>query len=122
MFNGVGLTVLVRPALDILDRLYSSQMVLEKLARQHGDLPNKWPPAVAQQLRQRHNALARSIEKHVCSLSDDCYPIGTQRFPDCSPCDTPPICCSVASALLRNQAWQMFHSCRPVKQKIQNTP
>lgn len=62
-----------------MDRLYSSQMVLEKLARQHGDLPNKWPPAVAQQLRQRHNALARSIEKHVCSLSDDCYPIGTQR-------------------------------------------
>ena len=54
-------------------------MVLEKLARQHGDLPNKWPPAVAQQLRQRHNALARSIEKHVCSLSDDCYPIGIQR-------------------------------------------
>ena len=53
-------------------------MVLEKLARQHGDLPNKWPPAVAQQLRQRHNALARSIEKHVCSLSDDCYPIGIQ--------------------------------------------
>ncbi len=59
-----------------MDRMYSSQMVLEKLARQHGDLPNKWPPAVAQQLRQRHSALARSIEKHVCSLSDEFYPIG----------------------------------------------
>ena len=78
MMRGAGLTALVSPALDVLDRLYSSQMVLEKLARQHGNLPNKWPPAVAQQLRQRHNALARSIEKHVCSLSDDCYPIGAQ--------------------------------------------
>ncbi len=64
-----------------MDKLYSSQMMLEKLARQHGDLPNKWPPAVAQQLRQRHNALGRSIEKHICSLSDDCYPIGTQAAP-----------------------------------------
>ncbi len=76
-----GLTALVRPALDVMDKLYSSQMILEKLARQHGDLPNKWPPAVAQQLRQRHNALARSIEKHICSLSDDCYPIGIQAAP-----------------------------------------
>lgn len=81
MVNGAGLTALVRPALDVMDRLYSSQMVLEKLARQHSNLPNKWPPAVAQQLRQRHNALARSIEKHVCSLSDDCYPIGAQWPP-----------------------------------------
>ena len=73
-----------------MDRLYSSQMVLEKLARQHGDLPNKWPPAVAQQLRQRHNTLARSIEKHVCSLSNDCYPIGAQGLPNLSPRDIHP--------------------------------
>jgi hypothetical protein len=72
----IGLAALVKPVLDIMDRLYSARMVLEGLARQHGDAPNRWPPAVAQQLRQRHNALARAIEKHICSLSDDCYPIG----------------------------------------------
>ncbi len=71
-----GLAALVQPALDTMDKLYSARMVLEGLARQHGSMPNRWPPAVAQQLRQRHNTLLRAIEKHICNLSDDCYPIG----------------------------------------------
>ena len=66
----------MRPALDILDRLYSARMMLERLGRQYGDAPKQWPPRVAQQLRARHNALAQAIQKHVCSLSDDCFPIG----------------------------------------------
>ena len=66
----------MRPVLDILDRLYATRMMLERLGRQYGDAPKQWPPPVAQQLRGRHNVLSRAIQKHVCSLSDDCYPIG----------------------------------------------
>ena len=67
----------MQPVLPILDALYSTRAVLEKLALQHGEQPGKWPPAVVKQLRQRHNQLVSRIERHICSLANaDYYPIG----------------------------------------------
>ncbi|KAK9919131.1 hypothetical protein WJX75_009619 [Coccomyxa subellipsoidea] len=73
----LGLAAHVQPVLPILDALYSTRAVLEKLALQHGEQPGKWPPAVVKQLRQRHNQLVSRIERHICSLANaDYYPIG----------------------------------------------
>lgn len=67
----------MQPVLPILDALYSTRAVLEKLALQHGEQPGKWPPAVVKQLRQRHNQLTARIERHICSLANaGYYPIG----------------------------------------------
>lgn len=72
-----GLASHLQPVLAILDALYSTRAVLEKLAQQHGDLPGKWPPGVVKQLRQRHNQLSARIERHICSLANaEYYPIG----------------------------------------------
>ena len=99
----------MRPVLDILDRLYATRMMLERLGRQYGDAPKQWPAAVAQQLRGRHNALARAIQKHVCSLSDDCYPIGDSLqwpiFCTERPSELPGLIYWVCGA---HQVWEVF--------------
>ncbi|CAL8471398.1 g10940 [Coccomyxa elongata] len=73
----LGLASHVQPVLPILDALYSTWAVLEKLAVQHGEQPGKWPPVIVKQLRQRHNQLTSRIERHICSLANaEYYPIG----------------------------------------------
>lgn len=63
----------VQPVLPILDMLYSTRLVLEKLAVEYGKMPQKWPPAVVAQLRQRNSLLEQRIQRVVCSLSTASY-------------------------------------------------
>ena len=63
----------MQPVLPILDMLYSSRLVLEGLAQRYGRVPQKWPPAVVAQLRQRHELLVQRIQRVICSLSSASY-------------------------------------------------
>ena len=59
--------------MPILDMLYSSRLVLEQLAGRYGRMPQKWPPVVVAQLRQRHTLLEQRIQRVICTLSSASY-------------------------------------------------
>lgn len=68
-----GVACIVQPVMPILDMLYSSRLVLGGLAQRYGRVPQKWPPAVVAQLRQRHDLLVQRIQRVICSLSSASY-------------------------------------------------
>lgn len=72
IFN-TGVACVVQPVLPILDMLYSTRLVLDSLARQYGRIPQKWPPTVVAQLRQRNSLLEQRIQRVICSLSGASY-------------------------------------------------
>lgn len=41
-----GVASAVAPVLPVLDALYATRAVLERLARRHGNAPAAWPPGV----------------------------------------------------------------------------
>ena len=80
---------MVAPVLPVLDALYATRAMLERLARRHGDVAAKWPPGVVRQLRTRHNALCAAIQGRVCSLAGaEYYPAGAARPSHMLPCPT----------------------------------
>ena len=68
-----GVACVVQPVMPILDMLYSSRLVLEQLAGRYGRMPQKWPPVVVAQLRQRHTLLEQRIQRVMCTLSSASY-------------------------------------------------
>ncbi|KAK9807563.1 hypothetical protein WJX72_002624 [[Myrmecia] bisecta] len=73
----VGVASIVQPAVQILDAMYSTRIMLGKLQQQYSSEGNNWPVKVLESLRARHAKLAQQIEQHVCVMPAGVYyPLG----------------------------------------------
>eukprot|EP00887_Chlorella_sp_A99_P007321 scaffold2.g7321.t1 len=75
----LGVQAATKPALALLDAVYSTQAVLEQLWQQHGDDVEGWPTEVVGSLQKRSRDLTLRAERSVCALPADRYALLGQR-------------------------------------------
>jgi hypothetical protein len=73
----LGVAAAVAPALEVLDALYSAEVVVEALARQFGRRRRAWPRSALASLQRRNKALLAAVLERVCFVPQDSYwPLG----------------------------------------------
>jgi hypothetical protein len=66
--DALGVRSITAPALALLDRVYSTQAVLQAQWAVHGDDVEGWPDDVIASLQRRAGELVRLAERHVCAV------------------------------------------------------
>ena len=71
--DALGLQGVVAPALILLDKIYATQLTLDKLYGEHGDDVESWNPDIITSLARRSAALRVKAERTVCSVPRERY-------------------------------------------------
>lgn len=71
-----GLSNSISQVLDILDRIYAGQIMIDQCVAQWGGHFDSWPPELADAVRQRHQQLLDVIVQHCQVPTDVFFPLG----------------------------------------------
>lgn len=73
----LGVATICTAALEVLDGMYSGELVLATLFKQLGDKPDTWPPTIAASIDKRHAALLALVQERVCAVPRSSFlPLG----------------------------------------------
>ncbi|GAX84107.1 hypothetical protein CEUSTIGMA_g11530.t1 [Chlamydomonas eustigma] len=77
MSDVMGLAAVVRPALEVLDAMYSGEMVVSQNAELFGRTAASWPKGAVSSLRRRHEYLIFQVLQRIGFVpKDGFYPLG----------------------------------------------
>lgn len=74
----LGLSGVLRPAVEVLDEMYAGELVLDRLCEQYGE-GEDWPPAAIESLEKRQQQLLQAITAKICFVPRELYsPLGAK--------------------------------------------
>ncbi len=71
--DALGLQGIISPTLNLLDKIYSTQVTLHSLYKKHGENAEDWPEDVLSSLARRAAALRVQAERTICSVPKERY-------------------------------------------------